>query len=119
MRYLAIVPAVLALGLLVAATQEKAKSIKEVMNACNKGKDALCGKAVAGKSTDEENKKLFDNYSLLSTFKPPAGDEKGWKEKTDALVAAAKDLVDKKAGAADKFKAAIDCKGCHSVHKGK
>jgi hypothetical protein len=117
MRYVAIMPAVLALGLLVAAAQ--AKSIKDVMNACNKGKDALCGKAVKGMTTDEENKKLLENYTLLGTFKPPMGDEKSWKDKTDALIAAAKDLVDKKAGAADKFKAAIDCKACHSVHKGK
>ena len=117
MRYLAIVPAVLALGLLVAAAQ--AKSIKEVMAACNKGNDALCGKASSGKSTDDENKKLLENYKLLSTFKPPMGDEKSWKEKTDALVAATQELVDKKAGAADKFKAAINCKACHSVHKGK
>ena len=55
----------------------------------------------------------------MATQKPAKGDEASWKTKTAALVSAAKDLVEKKAGAADALKKASDCKACHSVHKGK
>src|SRR5207248_10547086 len=105
MIYRAIIPAVLSLAvLLVAATQDKPKSIKDVMNAAHKGKDSMVSKVQAGKGTDEDHKKLLEYYEFMATQKPSKGEEASWKAKTAALVAAAKDLVDKKAGAADAFK---------------
>jgi hypothetical protein len=96
---------------------QEVKAIKDVMGMAHKGKDSLLSKITAGKGTDEDHKKLLTMYEALATFKPPMGEEKSWKEKTDALIAAAKELVEKKAGAADKLKAASNCKACHSVHK--
>jgi hypothetical protein len=104
--------------LLGAAPQDKAKSIKEVM-AAHKGKDSLIEKIKSGKGTDEDAKKLVGLYESLVTFKAPQGDEKSWKDKTEALLAAAKEVAEKKAGAVDKLKTASDCKACHSVHKPK
>ena len=118
MRYLSGVGAVLALGALLGAAQDKPKDIKEVMVA-HKGKDSLIEKIKAGKASDDDKKKLLSLYEALGAFKPPKGDDKSWKDKTEALVSAAKDLVDKKDGALDKLKTASDCKACHSVHKGK
>ena len=93
-------------------------SIKDVM-ALHKGKDSLLNKITSGKGSDEEHKQLLEAYEAMAKFKPPQGDEASWKMKSDALIAAAKELVEKKAGAAEKLKAASNCKGCHTAHKGK
>ena len=115
----ALVPAVLSLAVLMGAAQDKPKSIKEAMTSTHKGDDSLVKKVQAGKGSDADHKRLLEIYEFLATQKPSKGDEASWKAKTSALVAAAKDLVDKKAGAAEEFKKASDCKACHSVHKGK
>ncbi|HVE40392.1 MAG TPA: hypothetical protein VNM14_10920 [Planctomycetota bacterium] len=116
----ALVPALLSLAVLLgAAAQEKFKSIKEAMTATHKGDDSLVKKVQSGKGSDEDHKKLLEVYEFISTQKPSKGDEASWKAKTSALVAAMKDVAEKKAGATETFKKASDCKGCHSVHKGK
>ena len=119
MRILAAVPGVLALGALLGAAQDKPKDIKEVMTIAHKGKESIVEKIKGGSATDDEKKKLVGLYEALEGFKPPKGDEKSWKDKTEALLAAAKEVADKKDGAVDKLKKASDCKACHSVHKGK
>ena len=121
MAYRAMVPALLSLGLLLgAAAQDSPKTVKEVMAVGHKGKDSLLTKVLGGKSTDDENKKLVAYYEVLAAIaKPPQGDEKSWKDKTTALLGAAKEVAEKKAGAVDKLKAASDCKACHSLHKPK
>jgi hypothetical protein len=116
MTYRVILPGVLALGVLMGAAFQD-KSVKDVMNAANKGKDSLFAKVSSGKGTDDDAKKLADLYEALTKAKPPQGDEKSWAAKTAALAAAAKDVADKKPGAADKLKSAGECKACHSVHK--
>ena len=121
MIYRVAVPAVLAIAVLVVGattSQEAPKSMKDMM-AMHKGNDSLLTKVVSGKGTDEDHKKLLVAYEWLAAQKPSKGDDASWKAKTSALITAAKDLVDKKAGAADALKKASDCKGCHSVHKGK
>lgn len=107
------------LWLLLGAAPQEAKSIKDVMAAVHKGKDSLVNKITAGKGSDQEHAKVLKLWEFMATQKPPQGDEASWKAKTAALVAAGKDLVAKKPGAADAVKKAGDCKGCHSVHKPK
>jgi hypothetical protein len=128
MLHRTLVPAVAVLGLLIGAApgqddkkDEKPKAIKDVMALHKKDKDkgSFLDKVTSGKGTDDDHKKLVSFYEALAGFKPPQGDEKSWKDKTEALVAAAKDVVGKKEGAADKLKKAADCKACHSVHKPK
>jgi len=121
MIYRVAVPAVLALAVLVVgatASQDSFKSTKDVM-ALHKGDNSLLKKVTSGGGTEEDHKKLLAAYEVLATQKPSKGDEASWKAKTSALISAAKDLVEKKAGAADALKKASDCKACHSVHKGK
>lgn len=121
MSFRAMIPAVMSMAvLLVAAAQgDKPKSIKDAMVSVHKGKDSLVSKVSAGKGTPEDHSRLLEIYQFLATQKPPQGDADSWKAKTSALIAASMDLVDKKAGAADTFKKAVDCKSCHSVHKPK
>ena len=121
MIYRVAVPAVLALAVLVVgatSSQDAPKTTKEVM-AMHKGNDSLLNKVTSGKGTEDDHKKLLTAYEFLAAQKPSKGDEASWKAKTAALISAAKDLVEKKAGAADALKKASDCKACHSVHKGK
>lgn len=112
-------------GLLVAGclagaayAAQEAKSIKDVM-AAHKGKESLHAKITGGKGTDEDHKKLLGFYEFLATQKPAKGDEASWKEKTAAMVSAAKEVVEKKATGIENLKKATNCKACHDVHKGK
>jgi hypothetical protein len=117
MRIRAMIVGLLAAGGVAVAAQEL-KSIKDVM-AAHKGKESMHAKIASGKGSDEDHKKLLTMYEFMATQKPPMGDEASWKAKTTEAVAAAKDVVEKKAGALDRLKKASDCKACHSVHKPK
>lgn len=121
MRTRVILPGALSLAVLVAAGAQgdKPKSIKEIMIQSHKGKDSMVQKVIAGKGTPDDHQKLLEFYQFMAAQKPPKGDEASWKDKTSALVTASMDLVSKKAGAADEYKKAVDCKACHSLHKPK
>jgi len=93
-------------------------TIKEVMEMAHKGDTPLCKKAATEKSSKEENGKLLELYIALSQNKPPKGDMKDWDTRTKALVDAAKAAVAGDKGYGAKVKAAVDCKGCHTLHKG-
>ncbi len=91
--------------------------IKEIMLRTHKEKGALVFKVRDGESSDEENKKLLAEYEKLATMKPPLGDVGTWKKRTDAAIAAIKELVDKKSGAVERVRAATECSGCHNAHR--
>jgi len=90
---------------------KKEVTIKVVMQKAMKG--GLCGKVASGKADADEKKQLIELFTALSKATPPKGEEASWKEKTKALLDAAK-ADDGKA-----LKKAADCAGCHSEHKGK
>jgi hypothetical protein len=98
------------------AQDDKKIAIKEVMKVAMKG--GLVTKVVEGKATEEEKKKLAGLIAALHENKPPKGEQSSWDAKTKALVDAANDVLAGKEGAGAKLKAAADCKGCHSAHKG-
>jgi hypothetical protein len=99
-------------GLLLAnlrAADEKPKfTVKEVMKL---HKEKLNEKFIKGEATKEEKEKLLEGYEALVKNKPPKGEEKDWKEKTEALVKAVK-ADDKKA-----YEKAVNCGACHKEHK--
>ncbi len=102
---------------LVNAEDEKPKhTTKEVMKLAHKG--GLMKKVVDGKATDAEKKQLVELYTSMAGNKPPKGDAEAWKEKTDAVVAAAKAAAEGKEGAGPLLQKATNCMGCHSAHKG-
>jgi len=92
------------------AADEKPKyTIKEAMKL---HKDKLHEKFEKGEASKEEKEKLLEAYESMVKQKPPKGDEKDWKTKTEALVKAVKDN-DKEA-----LKKAVNCGACHGAHKG-
>jgi hypothetical protein len=100
--------------------EEKPQSTKAIMKKYHyapKGEDPLCKKFGAGKLSDAEMKEIVAAYEDMIKNKPPKGDEESWKKKTTALLAAAKDVADKKEGAAEAFGKAVNCMACHSVHR--
>ena len=119
MTFRANLPVAMVLGVLLGASpaqDEKPKTIKDVM-VLHKDKDSFLNKILGGKGTDDDHKKLLTAYEVMAGLAAPKGDEKSWKDKTKELVAAAKDVVDKKKGGIDQLKKASDCKACHSLHK--
>jgi hypothetical protein len=105
-------------GFLVARDDKPKYTIEEVMEQAHKGKDALMQKASAGKASKDEKEKLVELYVALGQNKPPKGDAKSWKTKTDALLSAAKAVVADEKGAGQKLKMVANCMACHTVHKG-
>ena len=118
MRIVAAVALVAFVGLAFSgAADEKPKyTIKEVMKTAMKG--GLCKKVASGKDSDEEKKDLVAMFTALSQNKPPQGEAASWKQKTNALVVAAKAAQKGDEGAGKKLGAAANCKACHDVHKG-
>lgn len=90
-------------------------SIQDVMQQAHKG--GLLKKVTEGKGSKQDKADLLEMYTDLAKNKPPKGDEKSWKAKTDPIVAAAKAVVAGDKGAEAKLKKAVDCMACHSVHK--
>jgi hypothetical protein len=110
---------VIGLAALRAADEAPKYTIKEVMKMAHAGDNALAKKVASGKASKEDKKKLVDLYTALAADTPKKGDADSWKDKTSALLDAAKAVDDGKDGAAKDLKKAMDCKACHTVHKGK
>jgi hypothetical protein len=112
------VAASLLAGVVSVRAEEKPKyTVKEVMKALHKGDDAIAKKVTKGEGTHEDFAKLVEYYKSLPLNEAPKGDAASWKEKTTALLKAAQALHEGKAGALEQYKAAVNCKACHSVHK--
>lgn len=96
--------------------KEKPKySIKEVMK--NAHKSGLLDKVAKGTASEEEKKELAELYLALHQNKPPKGSPDSWKEKTDALVKASKDVLAGKEGSGEALKKVANCMACHKEHK--
>jgi hypothetical protein len=100
-----------------AADTKPKYDIETIMEKAHDEDNGIFHKVVAGKATDEQKKTLLELYTELGKNKPPKGEAKSWKEKTTALVAAAKEVVDGKEDGVKDLKKAANCKGCHSIHK--
>ncbi len=109
----------LGVGSLLAA-DAKPGPIKEAMQKYNKapkGTDPICKKAGAGQATKEELSGMLAAYKAMCAAKPPQGDQAKWVKLCTELVNATAALEKGEAGAADRFKAAVNCKGCHEEFK--
>ena len=86
-------------------------TMKEIMTKGFKADDNLKDLILDGNATAEQKAKFIDYVENLALFKPRKGEAVSWKEKTAALLVAAKgtDL--------DALKKVTNCKACHSVHK--
>jgi hypothetical protein len=100
---------------LFSADEKPKHTIKEVMKTCMKG--GLCKKVGSGKGSDDDKKELLAMFTSLAASKPPKGDEDSWKEKTGALVSAAKACEKGEKDGPKLLGKAANCKACHEVHK--
>jgi hypothetical protein len=101
------------------AADDKPKyDIETIMNKAHDKDDGLLKKVLGGKADDAQKKELLELYTELSKNKPDKGSKDSWKEKTGALVSAAKEVVGGKETGVANLKKAANCKGCHDVHKG-
>ncbi len=115
------VVAVCVAAAMVSIAAEKESPVGQFMKTYHKapkGVDPVCKKAQDGKATPEEIKKLVEGYKMMTTAKPSKGDDASWKEKTGKLFAAAQGLEKGGPDAIAKYKEAVNCKACHSVHRG-
>ncbi len=95
---------------------EKPKaSVAEIMKRAMAS--GLCKKCTNGRAGESEKQKLLELFINLASHPCPKGDPTSWKQKTQALVSAAKSLAKNEAGAEKKLDAAVDCRGCHLEHK--
>lgn len=114
---------VLAVAVLLGAAPQakdkkpKPKTIKQIMEETHKGADNPASEVRHGRGTPEMAKTLLAAYQQMNAMKPPRGDEKSWKSRTEAVIAALKDVIDKKSGAVDRLYSATDCRNCHDPHR--
>jgi hypothetical protein len=94
-----------------------AHPVKDIMLKTHKEKGALVFLVRDAESTDADNKKLLEVYQQLNMLKPPTGDEKSWKSRTDSVIKALQELIDKKPNAVERVRQVTDCKGCHDAHR--
>lgn len=119
MRNLVALSLIVGLGLAVtvvfAADKEAKYTTKQVMKMAHK--DGLLKKVASGQGDEADAKKLLELYEALAANKPKKGDADAWKAKTDAIVAAAKNVVEGKDGATAALTKATNCGSCHKEHK--
>ena len=91
--------------------------IKTVMKQFHKGDDALC-KKVGTTATDADLATLLKAYQDMCAATPPKGEKTAWVTKCQALIGAVKKVQAKDPAGAAAYKAAVNCKACHTDHKG-
>ena len=116
-KILALSLATAALAAGCATKPKPSQTIEQVMEAGFKGKESLCAKVSKGEGSAADLTSMVEFTYQLTLNTPSKGDLKSWAEKTTALHAAAKSLAANQPGALDAWKAAVNCKACHSVHK--
>ncbi len=92
--------------------------IKTVMKTYHKPEDALCKKVSGGTATDAELATLLKAYQDMCAATPPKGDKTAWVTKCQTLIGSVKKIQAKDATGIAAYKAAVNCKACHTDHKG-
>lgn len=92
--------------------------IKTAMKQYHKPDDALCKKVSGGTASDAELATMLKVYQDMCAATPPKGDKAAWVKKNQALIAAVKKIQAKDATGVAAYKAAVNCKACHTEHKG-
>lgn len=104
-------------GLIAADAKNPIKDAMQKYNKAPKGTDPVCKKAGAGTATKEEISGMLAAYKAMCAAKPPQGDQKKWVQLCTELVNATAALEKGEAGAAEKYKKAVNCKACHDEFK--
>ena len=100
-------------GLTAADGKSPIKDTMQKYHKAPKGTDPTCKKAGAGQASKEELTGMVAAYKAMCAAKPPQGDQAKWVKLCTDLANATASLEKGEAGAADKYKAAVNCKTCH------
>lgn len=92
--------------------------VKTIMKEHFKPDDGIAKKAGAGTTTDAELATLLKACQDMLTIAPPKGDKAAYITKTQGLIDAVKKVQAKDAAGPAAYKAAVNCKACHTDHKG-
>ena len=110
--------ALLSTAITVNADDDKDKKTFTLKDVMKKGfKGGLVKKVASGKADAKEVDTLILMFESMAKAKPKKGDAKSWKEKTDALLSAAKGVKGKTKAAGQALSKAANCKACHNKHK--
>lgn len=93
-------------------------AVKAIMKKHFKPDDGIAKKAGAGTATDAELATLLKACQEMLATAPPKGDKAAYVTKVQALIDAVKKTQAKDPAAAAAYKAAVNCKACHTDHKG-
>ena len=94
-------------------------TIADIMRSIHEGKSSKAILAPQGKLSDDDLNQMLELYGLMVALPPPKGDKQHFQQLTQSLIAATKGLLAKSPGADDDFRAAADCKSCHTQHRAK
>jgi hypothetical protein len=92
--------------------------IKTAMKQYHKPDDALSKKVAGGTATDVDLATMLKVYEDMCAATPPKGEKAAWVVKCQAVIGSVKKIQAKDATGIAAFKAAVNCKACHSEHKG-
>ncbi len=112
---LGVVIAALATG--CSSTPKPALTAEQVMEEGFKGKTSIAARLGENMGTQADKMRMVYLTQQLALNKAPKGDAASWSEKTAALNRAAVALESNAPDALSTWKAAADCKKCHSIHK--
>jgi cytochrome c556 len=79
-----------------------------------RGEKKLNEKIVEGTAAEADIKKALELYKMMADTKPPKGDPAAFKQKTIKLITATEEVLAKNPDGIAHYKAAVDCKACHS-----
>jgi len=108
---------IVAASLVFAADDNPVKKAMQYAHKAPKGEQKIGEKIVEGTATEAEVKATLEAYKAMLDCKPARGEQAAFKEKVAKLIGATEEVLAKKDGAAANYKAAVDCKACHSEHK--
>jgi len=94
-----------------------AMTTEAIMEEGFKGKTSLAARLGENTASEADKMRMVYLTQQLALNQPTKGDKASWQEKTARLNRAAVALADKLPDSIEAWRAAVDCKACHSVHK--
>lgn len=97
--------------------KKPAMTSEQIMEEGFKGKTSLAARLSEDKGTQADKMRMVYLTQQLALNTPPKGDAANWSKLTKDLNLAAVALESNAPGALSTWKAAVNCKQCHSAHK--
>jgi len=94
-----------------------ANSIKQVMRKAHK--QGLLKDVLNGNASDADRRELLSLYRDLADNTPPKGEARNWRDRTSAIINAARAVAEGDPRGPRALQSAVNCASCHREHKGK